>query len=321
MKCEKKTLENSLVWSAHRASTVGRCELKYYYNYVGSWEGWQSDAPPEVQDAYRLKHLTTPDLEIGQILHGQIKGIFEKVRSKRNICPATEVKIAQEKFKAFVQQSARRPLDSCTAKCKKLLLHEHGETLSPSRMDSYCEKIAAYFDGFFGFEDVQLLLADPSVLLPDFLDPAGFEIDHYVGAPARLKTDAVHTSLDKLVICDWKCGAPSDDHRSQGLTYDIFVRNKLMLPTTDVIEVRFFYLGAKQMVPYIFSEEEREERLWEIGEQYETLKSYSEDSKINTAPRERFHARPSNACHFCNHAQMCESFLRSRFNDTFAEVA
>ena len=78
MKNEKKSLENSLVWSAHRASTVGRCELKYYFGCIGSWAGWELNAPPEVQEAYRRKHLTTPDLEIGNIVHAQIKGILKK---------------------------------------------------------------------------------------------------------------------------------------------------------------------------------------------------------------------------------------------------
>ena len=188
-------------------------------------------------------------------------------------------------------------------------------------MDLYCQKIADYFHAFFGFEDVHLLLADPSTLLPELLDPTDFEVNYHVGVPARLKTDAVYKSADKLVICDWKCGAPSDDHRSQGLTYDIFVRDKLKLPAADLVEIRFYYLGARETVSYTFFEEEREERLWEIGEQFETLRSYSEDTKINTAPRERFHARPSNACNFCNHAAMCQPFLRSCFNETLAEVA
>lgn len=321
MKHAKRTLENTLVWSTHRASTVGRCELKYFFNYIGSWEGWLDDAPAEAQDAYRYKHLTTPDLEIGQILHRQIKGVFEKALGSRKICPSTEIKIAQEKFKAFVQQSARRPLDSCTAKCKKLLLHEYGETLSSSRIDLYLEKIACCFNGFFEFQDVKLILADPSVLMKDFLDPEGFEIDYHLGVPARSRTDAVYTAFEKLVICDWKCGAPSDEHSTQAITLDLFVRSKLKLPPTDAIEIRFYYLSSGQMLPYIFSEEEREERLWEIGEQFEGLRSYSEDAKINTAPQSRFHARPSEGCYFCNHAQICPKFLKSRFNDTLAEVA
>jgi hypothetical protein len=46
-----KALKNLLVWSAHRSRTLGTCARRYYFNYIGSWEGWDDNAPPEVQAA------------------------------------------------------------------------------------------------------------------------------------------------------------------------------------------------------------------------------------------------------------------------------
>ena len=181
-------------------------------------------------------------------------------------------------------------------------------------MDALDDKIAKYLNGFFGFDDVKHLLADPAVLMPEFLDPSGFEIGHELGVPARPKTDAVFLTLDKVIICDWKCGAPSEEHRAQGLTYDLYVREKLALPPAEVTEIRFYYLGTGGIESFVFTEEERAERLGAIGEEFETLKSVSDDPEINTAPESRFNPRLSLRCYGCNHRLMCTSFIASPLN-------
>jgi hypothetical protein len=189
-------LENILVWSAHRSKTLGICERKYYYNFIGSWEGWDTSSPSEVQAAYRIKHLTSPDLQIGQIIHDQIRTIFERARQGRTIPPATAIQLAQGKFQTFVAQSSYRRLQDLSAKRPKLMLHELGETLDGKEMTAFLDKIAGYLEGFFRLDDVKHLLADPAVLLPDFLDPVGFEIGHELGVPGRPKTDAVYPAKE-----------------------------------------------------------------------------------------------------------------------------
>jgi hypothetical protein len=310
-----KTLENLLVWSAHRSRTVGSCERKYYYNYVGSWEGWDTSSPPEVQAAYRVKHLTTIDLEVGQIIHGQISALFEKALAGRAINPSTEIRNAQEKFKVFLQCSESRRLEDLTAKRRKLFVHETGGSIDPKEVLGYLDKIEAQLNDFFRFADVKTILADPSLLLRDFLDPNNFEITNELDVPARLRTDAVYLLADRLIICDWKCGAPrEEDHQLQGSVYDIFVRHRLALEAGVPVEVRFYYLGTGQVVAHSFSEDDRAETLWAIGEQFQTLRTYSEDPRLNVGREERFHARVSRACFGCNHRLMCPEFQGSKLN-------
>ena len=311
---DKNRLENTLVWSAIRSKTLGTCERKYYYNYIGSWEGWNASSPPEVQAAYRVKHLTTAELQIGQLIHDQIRSILERARQGQTIHPAKEIGAVQGRFQTFLRVSEKRRLQDCSAKRPKLLVHEMGETLGAKELDALNDKIAKYLNGFFGFDDVKHLLADPAVLIPEFLDPPGFEIGHELGVPARPKTDAVFLTVDKVIICDWKCGSPSEEHRAQGLTYDLYVREKLALSPNEVTEIRFYYLGSGEVVSFVFTEEERAERLWAIGEEFETLKSFSVDPEINVAPESRFHPRVSLRCYGCNHRLMCHSFIASPLN-------
>ena len=250
-------LENLVVWSAHRAKTLSACPRKYYYSFIGSWGGWDTSRDPDVQAAYRLKHLTSPDLEIGNVVHEQIRVILAMAHSGSTIDPAAHIKIAQEKFEIFVRCSASRRLEELSAKRRKLFCHEAGEGYSPQDLADAIDKIASLLEGFFSFDDVRLLLAEPARLIPELLD-TGFEVGDELGVPARPRTDAVFLSDDAVVVCDWKSGAPSESHRTpQGISYDLSVRKKLNLTSADKVEVRFYYLGQRQVMAHTFSEEER----------------------------------------------------------------
>lgn len=312
---ESNVLENLLVWSAARAKALGTCNRKYFYNFVGSWEGWDTNSPPEVQAAYRVKHLSSPDLELGQIIHDQIRTILGEARAGRAINQKMEILTAQERFINFLECSERRQLAELTAKRRKLFLHEMGKTLSPKELAAYVGKIEDHLTGFFAFDDVKSLLANPSCLIPNLLDPPGFDIGDELGVPSRPRTDAVFSAAGVTVICDWKCGAPNAEHRTiQGAVYDIFVRNKLSLAPSEKVEVRFYYLPTREVVSHVFTEEERVEKLWQIGEEFEGMKCLSDDPRINIGPESRFPARVSRSCFGCNHRLLCPEFLASKLN-------
>ena len=308
-------LENHLVWSAHRIKALGSCPRQYYYNYIGGWEGWNSDAAPERQAAFRLKQLTTPDLEIGLIVHRQIRTIFEKARLGLTISPVTEIKIAQELFRMFVDYSKSRSLETLTAKNRKFLLHELGDGLSYDEILEYVQKIGTYLENFFQFTDVIEILATPIMLVPEFLDVPGWEIGYELAVPARLRTDALFVTSTSYVVADWKSSdEPRPEHRQQALVYDISVRKKIGIPWTEKLEVRFYYLGSGHIKVFTFNDEERAEKLWQCGEDFADLSRYSDDPKINTGPEERFCPRVTLACLHCNFQQLCPGFLQSRLN-------
>jgi hypothetical protein len=144
---------------------------------------------------------------------------------------------------------------------------------------------------------------------------SAFAISRELGVPARLRTDALFVTADCYVIADWKCcDGPRLDHRQQALVYDLFVRRKVDLPTTEKLEVRFYYLSSGLVETFEFGDEERSEKLWLCGEEFGELSRYSDDPKINIAPEERFHARVSRACFHCNFQQLCPAFIGSDLN-------
>ena len=50
-------LKNEFTWSASRARTFDYCPRQYWWNYYGSWGGWDRDCTREAREAYMLKNL------------------------------------------------------------------------------------------------------------------------------------------------------------------------------------------------------------------------------------------------------------------------
>ena len=308
----QEPLQNLIVWSGNRAKLLSRCQRQYYHQNIGSWLGWDSSSSPESQCAYRLKQLSTPELEIGNLLHQQIAIIFEKSRTGSPIHPSVEISIARAQFRDFVDHSRHRCLEELTAKRHKLLLHEQGKNLSADDMIEYEAGIATMLENFFQFPDVQRLLADPASVLFEHLDPTGFQIGRELGVPSRPKTDAVFIDDDNtVVVCDWKCGNPSSDHRVQGLVYALYISRKMNLPPTQPVEIRFYYLSSGKVEAYRYTAEEQEEMQWQISEDFGKFQRLSDDPIVNVGPETRFKPTVGKACFYCNFRLMCEPFLQS----------
>jgi hypothetical protein len=65
-------LKNEFTWSKSRGDVFRLCRRKYYYQYYGSWGGWEPLAPPEARRAYVLKQLKNRFLWAGEVVHHDV---------------------------------------------------------------------------------------------------------------------------------------------------------------------------------------------------------------------------------------------------------
>jgi RecB family exonuclease len=77
-----RVLENTFSWSCSRAATFERCKREYWWQYYGSWGGWEPTAPPEAREAYVLKNLTTRWAWVGTVVHEVIERILRRIRRR-----------------------------------------------------------------------------------------------------------------------------------------------------------------------------------------------------------------------------------------------
>lgn len=74
-------LANEFSWSYSRDRKYRYCRRAYYYHYYAAWEGWRSDAPAPVQQAYLLKNLTDLPRWAGALVHETIQLALIRLKS------------------------------------------------------------------------------------------------------------------------------------------------------------------------------------------------------------------------------------------------
>lgn len=65
-------LQNELSWSFSRHGTLDECPRRYWFQYYGSWGGWEDEADERTREIYRLKQVTTRAAWKGTVLHDAI---------------------------------------------------------------------------------------------------------------------------------------------------------------------------------------------------------------------------------------------------------
>ena len=71
-------LENNFTWSSSRDGTFQRCARQYWWQYYGSWGGWDRSAPSEAREAYVLKNLATRWAWVGTAVHETIESLLRR---------------------------------------------------------------------------------------------------------------------------------------------------------------------------------------------------------------------------------------------------
>jgi hypothetical protein len=302
-------LFNYLSWSEQRAKSIHTCPRQYAYKYLQAWSGWEADEAPEKQQAYYL-NCVLADLRIatGNILHDRAGRILRRIASGMTIVPAKEIAIAEEDFDRFIINSQKLALTSLSGKRKKLLCHLLGEALPDALVKSERESISTMLGHFFALPELALFTAEPSCLLSQFIEADMGPPTHELGVPARLMTDAVFTHDGITVVCDWKTGKPRPEHREKGMVYDVFVRGRLGLGPGSRVQVRFLYLRTGEREEFEFTEEERQETRWRVGEDFALMQEKSSDPVLNIADPDSFPAVTGFHCLSCPHQLMCRRF-------------
>ncbi len=78
-------LTNDFSWSRSRDNTFQECRRKYFYQYYGSWGGWEADAPADVRRLYVLKQLSSRQQWAGRVVHDAIEMALHVLREGRDV--------------------------------------------------------------------------------------------------------------------------------------------------------------------------------------------------------------------------------------------
>lgn len=297
-------------WSHSRQQTFASCPRRYYYNYYGSHNGWEFNAPTEAALAYRLKKLSNLYIVLGDAVHKCAQNMVERVIEKRALPDADVVEEEIRRQLRRVWKSSRDDLAEFIRRPNRVdMLHEFYYRLGVSsetveRINGRIGQVArALVDSSVWDE-----LRDPEVELISYEQFDTFLIED---TPVYAVPDLVYKDAQgQWIIVDWKTGEEADNNQEQVALYTLFVHKKYGAPV-DKITARLEYLSLQTTTELTFTPEELQAVEAEARESMEKMRELLEDPAENV-PKAKEHfplTSLRHQCPWCNFYELCQQEL------------
>jgi len=308
-------LENVFTWSASRDGTFRHCERQYWWQYYGSWGGWNRDAPAEARTAYVLKNVSSRWAWVGSAVHSTIEEILRRLQTARGdgtlafAPPAVNVERELEALTERMRREWAQSRDGEYWRAPKrvvgLMEHEYREEVPPEEWKAMSEKARTAVRGFLRSEIFdRIRKSDAARWLPiEQLEQFDFE-----GTGVWVVMDFALERPDGAVeIYDWKTGEVKPDvDRLQLAIYGQFLHARRALPA-DRVSTHVVYLGeSPREFVFALGERDLEEARGFMRASIATMRSRLRDPARNEAPREAFPLTDDlSKCARCSYRRLC----------------
>jgi len=289
-------------WSQSRRTTFQECPRKYYWQYYGSHNGWESDAPAEAQLAYRLKKITNLHLFVGGLVHELASRAILHARGGK--APYSADALIEEGKKGLNQayvESQKKALWERNPKWRTML-HEFYYGTGPSGVvvDRIREKLKTCLQNLIASQSYRQALQAPFVEVKSV--DQELTTFHLGGYTIFAQPDLLYRlGNGEFKIVDWKTGDEGELHARQLRIYGLFVRSRRDLkqgPLTAVLE--YLLTGQRETASITDADLREQER--EVLDSIKAMQQYLVDCDRNQCrPKEHFPLSSDlSLCRYCN---------------------
>ncbi len=218
-------LQNDFSWSKSRHEKFRDCRRAYYYQYYGSWGGWDLASAPEVRELYVLKKLSSRWQWAGSLVHDALKQMLGRARATGDFRPLDEVlRRTRERARAQWAGSREKSYWREPSRIAGLVEHEYAEPVPGEEWKRvWDEVIEASLRGFYASETFARIREVPrrAWLSVDELDSWTFD-----GVKIWVAIDFAYRDEAGLHVLDWKTGRERGvDHTQVGI-YALYAQRK-----------------------------------------------------------------------------------------------
>lgn len=204
-------LANELTWSVSRDNLFKQCRRAYYYQYYGSWGGWESGTDARTRKIYVLKNLSTLPMWAGSVVHDTIaQALRHHAQTREEIrAGALQARARMMLRKGWIEAVERQ----WEASPKKTNLFElyygNGKNLPQEETERVKETVYGCLQAFVDSAILREILATPYVNWKPVDVLSSFLLE---GLKVWVAVDFAHTDPEsRLHIIDWKTGAEKRD--------------------------------------------------------------------------------------------------------------
>lgn len=293
-------LENRFSWSKSRHEKFDACLRQYYYQYYGSWGGWERNASPEVRELYLLKKLTNRHAWSGTAVHDAIKRILSLLRDGHEVEVERIVSTVRASMRAQFRQS--RDGDYRRRKAFGLREHEYEEDVSNEEWKENWEAVERCLRAFFDSRWPGLARSLPAdAWLP--IDELG-SFDHR-GIPVYAAPDFAYRTEGGVALVDWKTGKMRASDKDQLLGYALYAHATWDVPL-ERIACRVVYLPEMEEVEVVVDDASIGAFVRSMEASIESMRARLEDPAANLARIANFPRTENSAtCAHCVFRRPC----------------
>jgi PD-(D/E)XK nuclease superfamily len=302
-------LANDFSWSRSRDNTFQECKRKYFYQYYGSWGGWEAGVSPEVRRLYILKQLASRQMWAGRVVHEAIEMALHAFRHDRDIPVEPFIGDVIERMRGEWRTSrAGHYRDS--PKTLALFEHEYRIDLKPEVWQALSRGVAQCLRNFFR---LPLLATIRRTAREHWSIEHWSKVFEFEGTPIWMAPDfGFWTEEGRLGLVDWKTGGSNPDATAFQLgCYALYAREVLDVPPAriDLFEVN---LREPEVTPLTWDESRLESIKEQLRLSIRSMKAYLADPDTNAALIADFErAEDLRICRWCNFRAVCRPELTS----------
>ena len=300
------TFKNEFSWSVSRDDTFRKCHRMYYFQYYGSWGGWEIDADDRTRMIYILKQLQNRQMWAGKKVHECIENVIMEIQEgikKIDVSQKMEDTLDLMR-KEFLSSKNKKYLTD--PKTCALFEHEYDlavpETEWKSNADNVVECLKLFFDSEV-YKDILKLTEN------QWLEMEQFSYFYFNDVKIYAVLDFAFRRNDKVIIYDWKSGKEDAERdRLQLACYGLFAIQKWDIKPENVILTDYFLSNVKQN-EYNFKNFELDQIQDYIKNSIVEMKDKLDDPQENVTRENSFlFTENEQICKYCNYYKVCPKY-------------
>ena len=269
------------------------CKRQYYFNYYGSWGGWDKNADAQAQLLYRLKKITTVPQLVGTVVHDAISNALNALKLGRDILPFAVETYAQNLFRQHLRESKEHLWRYSASQYTNLFEHYYNEPFTETDQNNSTNHISTSLNAFFAsnaYATLQSARPEDYLTIEDLTD---FTLASACADSGQVSTKIwvvldVAIRRDKSVyIFDWKTGRERQADRHQLAVYALYATSQWNVALPD-LQLQDIYLQTSTERTLDLSPDDLDQTRIFVTESVQKMRALLDDPEQNTASQDTF---------------------------------
>ncbi len=277
-------LRNEFSWSKSRHESLVECARKYFYQYYGSWGGWDAGAPEIIRRLYLLKQMKNLDLATGTAVHTTIEETLRQLQSGVAPDPVAARSRVRDLLNQAWAESRRQRWRDDPKRFANLFEHYYRQSPTPGRIDQIRAKALGCIDRFFQLPWFDFIRGSEPSAFVSIEELDSFEVD---GVKVFVKLDFALRRNGLYYLFDWKTGKAGERDPLQLACYANFGAHRWGA-SPEAIRIVIAYLGDGMAEERTITAAEMDQALRFIADSAATMRARLVNPMDNVARIEDF---------------------------------